>query len=300
MPIPGPNLFGHVYDWREVDEYLSSSSKPVFAASGAILADSGKGKVALLHEIVERVLGKFPIHLQTIGDCVSHGFGLAVDIVKCVDIDKGESEEFFAETATEAIYAYSRVEVGGGRLGNGDGSCGSWAAQTVKDGTLARKPYGKYDLTNYSGSLARDWGRRGVGLPDSLESIAAEHTVNTASLVNSYEQARDAIFNGYPVPVCSNQGFTDQRDSEGFAQASGSWSHCMCFIGSDDESRRPGLLCMNSWGPNWIGGPKRHGQPDGSFWVDADTANRMLSRNPDSYALSGFNGFPAQNLFEMI
>tara|TARA_R110000868_G_scaffold228799_2_gene481762 strand:- start:833 stop:1066 length:234 start_codon:yes stop_codon:yes gene_type:complete len=67
----------------------------------------------------------------------------------------------------------------------------------------------------------------------------------------------------------------------------------MIFIGVDDAHRRPGLCCMNSWGPNWISGPKRHNQPDGSGWVDAETCDRMLRVQPDSYAVSGFVGFPA-------
>jgi hypothetical protein len=50
---------------------------------------------------------------------------------------------------------------------------------------------------------------------------------------------------------------------------------------------------MNSWGADWISGPKRHDQPDGSFWVDADVAERML-RGQDSFAVSGYEGYPAQ------
>lgn len=303
MPLP-PNfekLCGHRYDWREVDEFVSSQRRPVFGVAGAPLADSGKGAVVLLHKAVVQVVGRFPVHLQTIGDCVSHGFGLCVDVVKCVEIVAGENETFEAETATEFIYGYSRVEIGRGQLGNGDGSVGAWAARAVKEGgTLVRKQYGKYDLSTYSGKRARDWGARGAGVPDELEPTAREHPILTASLVTTYEQARDAIANGYPVAVCSNQGFSSKRDAQGFAKPSGSWSHCMAFIGVDDESGRPGLLCQNSWGESWISGPKRNDQPEGSFWTDADVANRMLSRNPDSYALSGYVGFPGRDVTEWI
>jgi hypothetical protein len=69
----------------------------------------------------------------------------------------------------------------------------------------------------------------------------------------------------------------------------------MLFCGVDDESRRPGLLCWNSWGDDWISGPTRHGQPAGSFWVDADVADAML-RQEDSYAISGYEGFKSQEL----
>lgn len=286
--------FGYDYDWQEVDRFVSGLRRPVFGTSAQPLRDTGKGKVALLHKAFEAVTGE-PMrpHYQTIGDCVSHGWAIGVDTLAAVEIHlAGERELWKAKTVTEPIYALSRVEVGGGRL-SGDGSIGAWAARAVSEyGTLLRQRYDRYDLRKYSGSKARTWGRRGQGLPDKLEPIAREHPVRTVSLVTSYEDARDAIANGYPVPVCSMQGFASRRDREGFAKATGRWAHCMCFIGADDKHKRPGLLCINSWGGDWIRGPKRHDQPDGSFWVDADDADRMLRVDPDSYSMSGFEGYP--------
>lgn len=296
MPF-GP--MGHVYDWRAVQAYCAESRDPLFGVSGAMLQESGKGKIVLLHKAVISAIGRFPIHNQTIGDCVSHGFGLAVDVLKCVEIVvSGEDEEFVSETATEAIYAYSRVEIGGGRLGSGDGSVGAWAAKAVQFGTLLRQKYPSVDLTAYSGALAKSWGMPRAGLPDALEGIARLHPVRTSSLVTSYEQVRDAIANGYPVAICSQQGFGDRRDEKGFARPSGTWSHCMAVTGIDDSDSRPGALVNNSWGPDWIGGPKRHDQPDGSFWADAEVIDRMVSRDPDSHVISGYDGYPKQNPFE--
>jgi hypothetical protein len=246
---------------------------------------------------LEKRLGYYPADQQEIGDCVPFGFGGAIDDLMAVEIMAGEAERWVARTCTEGIYAISRVERGKGQLGNGDGSVGAWAADAVtKWGVLQRLNYGTHDLTKYSGQRAKEWGRPRAGMPDELEPKAAPFKVGVASLCVTYEQARDAIANGYPVAVCSDQGFQDKRDAEGFARASGHWAHCMRFIGADDTGKRPGLLCMNSWGPNWISGPKRHNQPDGSFWVDADVANHMLGRNPDSWALGKFSGYPAQNL----
>src|SRR5690606_38137456 len=109
-------------------------------------------------------------------------------------------------------------------------------------------------------------------------------------LVTTFREAGAAIQSGYPVAVCSGQGFASQRDGQGFAAARGSWAHCMVFIGVRFD--RPGLLCLNSWGPRWIGGPKwPDDQPDGSFWVDARTCDRMLAGR-DSFAISGYRGFP--------
>jgi hypothetical protein len=287
--------FGWVDRPKDVDSFVASLRYPVFgqACRAFGIQDSGEGKVVLLHKAVERVVGHVPIHNQKIGDCVSHGFGSGVDFLTCVEIDMhGESEEWQGETVTETIYGSSRVEIGGGQLGNGDGSLGAWGAKAVKEyGTLLRKKYGGWDFTNYSGNMAKTLGRK--GMPDELEPTAREHRVRTVSLVQSYEEARDAICNGYPVPVCSMQGFKSRRDNDGFARPEGQWAHCMLFCGADDKSGRPGLLCLNSWGSDWIQGPKRHDQPDGSFWVDAQTCTKML-RSGDSYALSGYEGYPAQ------
>lgn len=287
---------GWVHDPDAVDNYLATLRRPVFGVSAHSLNESGRGAVALLHKCVERVAGRFPVRLQTIGDCVSQGYATGVDVLKCVEIDlAGESEQWVAETASEPIYAASRVEIGGGRL-SGDGSVGAWAAKAVAElGTVCRQRIGSVDLTTYDGDRARRWGRRGAGVPDSIEPAMREHLVRSVSLVSTYEEARDAIANGYPVPVCSTQGFQSRRDADGFARPSGSWAHCMAFVAVDDEFGRPGLLCVNSWGPGWIRGPVRHGQPAGSFWVDADVADRML-RARDSFALSNFEGYPARNL----
>ncbi len=51
------------------------------------------------------------------------------------------------------------------------------------------------------------------------------------------------------------------------------------------------------WGGNsFVDGPKRHGQPDGSFWADASVINRMCAQG-DSFAMSSYAGYPKQNYF---
>lgn len=161
-------------------------------------------------------------------NCVSHGWGLGIDILACTEIVAGEREKWVAPVCTEIAYACSRVEIGGGRLGNSDGSMGSWMSAAVsKYGTLHRLKYlDKYDFTKYDGQVAKQLGRRGQGVPDELEPILREHPVRKVALVTSYKEARDAIVNGYPVPVCSNQGFTSTRDSDGFCRPKGRWGHC--------------------------------------------------------------------------
>jgi hypothetical protein len=292
----GSRRFGWVDDWKAVDRSLSAMHSPVFSVAARPIKGTGEGKTVLLWEAEIAVTGKISIHNQTIGDCVSQGSAKVTHVLKCVQIASGKREDYRGDIATEDIYAGSRVEIGRGAVGTGDGSVGAWAAQYVtKYGTLLRKKYGSIDLTKYSGARAKAWGAPRAGVPDELEPIAREHPVQTTSLVQSYEEARDAIANGYPVSICSNQGFTETRDSDGFCRASGSWPHCMAALGVDDAFKRPGLLILNSWGPSWVSGPKRHNQPDGSFWAEAATVDRML-RGGDSFAYSGYVGFPKQDI----
>jgi len=101
--------------------------------------------------------------------------------------------------------------------------------------------------------------------------------------------------NGYSVTIASNQGFSSRRDSEGFARPEGSWAHQMAILGVDDEYKRSGALVQNSWGV-WNSGPKRHDQPDGSFWVDAEELERRVLKTGDCWAYSGYEGFKPQKL----
>jgi len=304
------------FGWRDdpvaVAQALSEFTNPVFSTCARVnkIEDQGKGRIGLLHKAVEGVAGYFPCHNQGTGDCTSHSGGLGVDVVKSVRIaSKNLREEFRGETATEPIYGAGRVEIARRQLGREKGSTGAWTVAGLKGiGTLVRRLYTdktnprlKLDLTNYSARLADKLGYDGV--PDWLEPTAREHPILTASLIRGFDELADAInVAGSPVLVCSMVGFNNTRDRYGFAKESGEWPHAMLFIAcnysSDPKYRnQQGALCMNSWGPNWISGPKTFGQPDGSFWVTPKTVDRML-RHGDSWALSGFIGFPAQDIPE--
>lgn len=224
-------------------------------------------------------------------NCVGHGYARADDLLTCVEIAlKGESESWQGYSCSEWLYGTSRVLVGGGKI-RGDGSVGTWAAKAISEyGTMLRKKYPEVDLSEYSGSRAKEWGSK-AGFPNQLVELGKQHLVRGTAIVRSYEEARDMIANGYPIPVCSNQGFSDKRDEQGFSKPKGIWPHCMLFSAVDDNSSRPGLLCDNrSWGDNWNSGPTRHEQPGGTFWVDAEVVDRMLKQN-DSYALSDKDGY---------
>jgi len=263
---------------------------PLFGVAAYQLESDGKGKVSLpFKSLLKFDSGFGPSESQTTGDCVSHATRNAVDVTRAVEIDiKGEEEGFLHRGATEAIY--------GCRGHSGQGMACSEAARFVSQegGILLRKDYGYVDFSVYDSSLGAKWGRGGV--PDSIEREGRRHQVNTVSLVVSVAEARDALANGYALSVCSGVGFSSRRDDNGYANSKGSWSHAMAWIGCNDTKKNggPGFLVQNSWG-KWNGGGKKFDQPDGSFWINYDTAEKLIDAR-GSWVFSDVDGFPPRKL----
>jgi hypothetical protein len=290
-------LFGHIYDQR-VQEELHEDLPRFGDVSGAI-KDTGKGQVRLLYQVVRDILGSDFAEIQTIGDCVPHAYQRAWVMAACILAKTLNMTTIDGVPATEFWYALARVEIGKGIFNSGDGASGSQLCAAMKKyGTLFRKKYGNIDLTTYSGARARQWGDKRNGCPDELETLGKDFTVDSTMPAMNYEQGRDLLYNGSPIPVCSNWGFeSGRRDSKGFIKPSGSWSHCMLIVAFDDRPERPGALIDNrSWPTSSVSGPKGEFDiPDGTWWVDAEYVDQMLAGKwgrqtyPDSYAVSGLN-----------
>ena len=255
----------------------------------------------------------FVANCQSVSNCVSQGWARAAQDCLLLGVASGQgSLPAVYYIATEPIYAGSRQEVGKGRLGNGEGSLGSWAAKWMSQwGALLRIEYeGRYDFKAKIGGdgsivsddeLAHKWGTSSDGVPTDLEDDARLHPIKSVAVCRSFEEAADAIANLYPVPVASNQGFAMQRGNDGFCRAQGSWAHQMVFRGCGvAKGNKPFLVCQNSWADYLKGGDTitlESGRdlklPPGTFGVHAETANKMLKQG-DSHVASNFVGFPRQ------
>jgi hypothetical protein len=283
-------LGGWIHNPAEVLRTLAGMPRPYFAAAARHLGGSGSGQTTLLYKAFKDVNGGLYIDYppQAIGDCVSHGFGHGIDLLEAVQISVGHRTDQFKQTATEAIYGMARVDIGGQRGSIEDGAVGAWAAKAVTTlGTLSRDVVGPYD-----GKRAKLWGADGV--PEDLKGKAVDHKVRTTSLITTYSELEDALANGYPVTVCSEQGFTLERDAQGFCRPHGIWGHCMLIVGVRAD-QRPGACIFQSWGDTMPSGPLVLDQPPNSFWADRDVVERMLGMQ-DSWALSNFDGYPSQAL----
>jgi hypothetical protein len=254
-------------------------------------------KEVFLWHATKKLTGKNPETKNQggVGSCVSFGTNTAVRRTMGVEIAIGGEVEEYTDIVEEVTYGGSRVEVGGGRI-RGDGSVGAWAAKFVEDwGVIARGKYGGHDLSRYSESTCRSFGSRGV--PDELEPLAKEHPIKEVTAVPTWEDAKRLLASGYGIAICSNQGFSMRRDSEGVCSPSGSWAHCMCLDGYVVLSggRELGHI-ENSWGPDAHTGPVGAGEPGpGGFWADSKVVGRMLGYG-DSWSFAAVQGFPARKI----
>ena len=282
---------GSYCDPDDTRKLLAQLPQPLFGDS---LFGDGKGKLSLAYKAVvafEKQAGRNPYdETQTTGDCVSHGVRGAADVARANDPDIKTDSDWIDRSATEPLY--------GARGHGGQGaSCSQivrWAHLT--GGLMLRKNYPdlSLDLTRYNAATGIRWGTSGV--PANVTSEAAKHRVTTISLVTTWQQARDAIANGYGLVCCSGVGFNKQRDSKGMLYPSGSWAHAMQWHGADDTHADGCRFCVqNSWGWNWVSGPKVHDQPEGSFWISQSVAQTMIDAG-GTYAVSNVVGFPRRQL----
>ncbi len=291
---PIGRAFGWVPNPAAVQAVCDGLPTPHFADTEAFKAPYVGPDDVFLWDASRKVLGDLipPRDQGPIGACVGFGTATAVEHLSCVQIAGGSREEF-RELTPELIYAGSRVEIGGGRI-RGDGSIGAWAARFVQQyGVVPRGVFGRFDLQKYDAARCRMLGDSGV--PNELEPVAKQHPVKSITNVRSWPECRAAIRNGYPMIVCSSQGFRMMRDADGFGVPQGTWYHCMAIVGVCG-GRRPGGFVVNSWGANAHSGPLGPGNPTAAgFWIDAAILERMLSQG-DSWAMSNLTGFPTRRL----
>lgn len=283
-PSPNPEWFGLRYDQAR---HLSlASARPTFSKAAPALMQAGPadGRPILLYRAWTDLFRDFPPYpAQQIGDCVSFGHAHANDLLQCVEWcltrqGKKPTPADIQETDTEFLYGAARKA--GGMLGPFDGCYGSAAVEAMtKTGILSRRMLGADG--QYSGRRAKQWGR--TGPPSGLEAKAAAFKLGDAAKVTTWDELVAAIRSGHPVTICSNQGFSLQRDDQGFCRAQGHWAHCMFIAGVRFD--REGACIVQSWGPRQPAGPTALGQPSYSFWADRAVVERILGQG-DSWALS--------------
>ena len=282
------------------------------AAADAGWMDDGKGKLVVPFKNIEMLFpGAQPGPAQRRGDCVSHSSANAAEITLAADIVSGEPDEETGKIegapeiseegvkqgvlSTEAIYWWR------GHGGDGWSCAHAGRVMCQESGMWLRKDYPEFgfDLTRYSARLAGKWGRSEP--PESIKNFGLKHRIRQATELDSFEEVRDFLYEGYGISTCGGEGWSSSRDKNGFSKRRGSWSHAMAFIGADDRDvikekyGEPLVLIMNSWG-HWNSGGTRilnttMDIPAGSFWAKWSDCKRRYM-----VAYSGANGWPARKL----
>jgi hypothetical protein len=283
--------YRHLCGWRGID-----ATQRAFARQFATLhrlaphlfGHEEPTQPVLLYKAFQEVIGHDPDYpAQEIGDCVSFGHSHGNDLSQCIEIALGEDAEF-QQTDTEFLYGVAR-EVAN-MLGPDDGCYGSAAVKAMTTIGMVSRPMLGSDGA-YSGRRAKSWGMNGA--PQELKDAAGEYKLGAAAAVTTWDELVAAMQSGYPVTICTGQGFTMTRDEQGFCSPSGTWGHCMCIGGLRFD--RPGACILQSWGRMKPSGPTDLDQPDWSFWVDRNTISRILAEG-DSWALSKSPAFKKRDL----
>ena len=262
-----------------------------------VVGDGAGGK-ALLWKYVERAIGGdlSPRNQGSTSSCVGQATASAIDALSGVQIaGLGTMTGPLVRADATSLYAMARFEIGklvhGRRLSGGGAFVryAAEAAQTLGCLSMSYYPDSDYDLTDFDTKLCKVWEKR--GLPDELEPAALKHLSSDITAIDSYEECRAALANGWAVIVGSNFGFKGQkRDKDGFLKVRGNWAHAMLFDAYDESVARPYVTIRNSWGARWVSGPRPLGLPAGCFNVTPEICHDMCRRG-EAIALSGFSGF---------
>ena len=307
--------FPGVYsDPEEREKFLDTMNYTVGmdAAHDNGWADDSKGKLVVPFKNIEMLWpGSMPGPAQRVGDCVAHSTKNGCLLTLAGDIISGEPDEESGKIegppeisdtgiregvlATNAIYIF--------RGHNGDGWSCSHAGRVVceESGMWIRKNYPEFgiDYTKYSVRNGRRWGR--TPPPQKIIDFGMKHRIRQATELDSFDEVRDFLYQGYGISTCGGEGWSSTRDANGFSKRRGGWSHAMACLGADDRDiikekyGEPLVLIMNSWGV-WNSGPRRIlgttiDIPKGSFWAKWSDCKRRYM-----VAFSGADGWPARKL----
>lgn len=280
-------------------------------------AGAGAGKLSLPYLAAERLYpGCWPGAAQARGDCVSHGTAHAILVTFGCEIAMESPDEVTGilegapEISAEGIKdgVISSESNYWWRGSNGDGwDCPEACEMVIRHaGIWLRKNYPEagVDLTRYSGKNAGKWGSSRP--PHNVEAIGLEHPMRSATDAPDWPTIRDFCAAGFGINTCGGEGFASERDENGVARRSGSWSHSMCVIGADDRATTiskydcPLALICNSWGPGWIDGPRRImgtdiDIPEGCFWAKFTDIRRR-----DFTAFSGAAGWARPRMIDWL
>lgn len=246
-----------------------------------------------LQDAEQELFGEFrPSFSQGRGTCCAQSSARTLQDTICCAIRRGEVARG-VEVSTEVDYGISRISIGKGRLGAGDGSTGAWCFQGHHDiGVVFRGVYGSIDISGPREDLAVQWGSPGRGVPAHLLAEAASHKTPACNYLESVDEIADALAAEYAVQLCCGR-IRGQPDAKGYSRSEKNGGHatelCAVFL---SESGEMCFVEQNSWGAffgngltlKYKGGEKRLRQ--GSYGVRADDIAQCLRSGGEAWCSS--------------
>lgn len=277
---------------RDKQDFLATNPVRAFVAPS-----SGAGQRALLWGYTLALDPWAYSERQSVGDCVSHGSRGARDLTRAVSLlVRGEPYAWHRRTATEPTY--------GARGHGGEGMSPARASRFERDtGFCPREDFaGVVDLSKYDGHLGARWGRSG-GTPANVQELCRRNKVGTITLINSVEQARDALFNGYGIHSGQMAAWSSKPNSQNIhGRSSPGWAHDMATVGMDFTRKHwpfDVFFIANSWGrwntpvPDW---PSDYPpQPAGMIVTKAEDWETCVNGG-DCWVYSDVQGYPPRAL----
>lgn len=281
------------------------ASLPRFGIRGRFAADKRRYPLWMAPKILT---GKFArYNWQQTGSCVGAGGDNALKTLLAVEILLKGDLEVLKDVWWP--YAYGRSRFHAGIRGRGEGSMGSaWAEAVLKDGFFEDDGEGG-KLPDFKirdgwlvldGKVELDWSD-GAKIGEQWLTKGKSHPVKSMARMKSKDDCFEAIANGYPLTQASSFGFQGAKvmgsDSPiRVATWNGTWNHQTYIDEVWDHPELAGIYYR--WGNNW--GPDAHGaptgeEPPGGVYIHEKLVDR-LCKEGEVYAMSGADGFPAQDL----
>lgn len=281
-----------------------AQTAPSFYGTFPLARGRGKGRLSMPIRAVQTLEGQDFCadrgESQRQGDCV----GKMVRNAGMIDY---ATDALFGETAYRGLFCCENIYGMRGHGGEG-ADCARLAAYVSQSGSGGFLPRGvytatdgtSYDLSKYRPDLSGPWGRRGT--PEWLNQRASENKALNVYRVRSLDEARDALAFGFGLGRCGSDGYESTRDANGVSDARGTWYHAIA-VGAVDDSQfahdnygGPLWLHFHNWG-KWNSGPKRHDQPDGSWWVRSKYLERWITSGA-CWAFASVRGYDRQLIYD--
>lgn len=238
-------------------------------------------------KVIEKVLkGKAEdlIHYQPRGTCGGRAGAFGGDFVQCAAIAAGKRAKFKSVSHAAVYYAARKKYnmIGGDwRDDDNDGVAhGSVPAALAEMGLANRE---ETNDSRWYGDGSDDLAcQLAAGMHPELArkilEVGADNLLTEWCPITSAAEAADAIASGGVVIGSDSQGFTMQRDQDGFCSPRGTWQHyhARCSVLGQDSGRgRKGFAYNQSWSKTVPGGNPLPDHPGNCFGVDWNVQDRL-------------------------